>query len=199
MPTRSLPPRPSLAQLKIQANELHQEHRDGRPSAAARIAAHHPRSRASRRRPSSSTTLPLADAQLVVAREYGFDSWAQLKQRVELAEPVAAFQPHPRFDEALAALDAGDLERLRSLLAADPSLVHARDQSRAALSLLHRRDTAPSRCRQSRPRQARWHAPAPAADQPGSSRGCCARGECADARTRPTLGPNGGATTMGLS
>jgi ankyrin repeat protein len=34
--------------------------------------------------------------------------------------------PHPRFDEALAALDAGDVERLRGLLASDPSLVHAR-------------------------------------------------------------------------
>jgi ankyrin repeat protein len=34
--------------------------------------------------------------------------------------------PHPRFDEALAALDAGDVERLRHLLASDPSLVHAR-------------------------------------------------------------------------
>ena len=39
MPTRSLPPRPSLAQLKIQANELRQDHQDGRPAAAARIAA----------------------------------------------------------------------------------------------------------------------------------------------------------------
>ena len=76
MPTRSLPPRPSLAQLKIQANELRQEHRDGRPSAAARIAAHHPRFK-SGQPPEAvlASTLTLTDAQLVIAREYGFDSW----------------------------------------------------------------------------------------------------------------------------
>ncbi len=33
---------------------------------------------------------------------------------------------HPRFDEALALLDAGDAERLRELLADEPELVRAR-------------------------------------------------------------------------
>ena len=66
MPTRSLPPRPSLTQLKIQANELHQELRDGRPSAAARVAAHHPRFKGQRPEAVLETSLPLADAQLVV-------------------------------------------------------------------------------------------------------------------------------------
>ena len=126
MPTRSLPPRPNLAQLKKQANELHQEHRDGRPSAAARIAAHHPRFKGQTSEAVLGTTLPLADAQLVLAREYGFDSWARLKQHVELADAVARFRPHPRFDEAVAAMDAGDVDRLRRLLAADPALAHAR-------------------------------------------------------------------------
>jgi hypothetical protein len=68
----------------------------------------------------------LADAQLVVAREYGFDSWTGLKHHVEIRKRLAAFQPHPRFDEAVAAMDAGDLERLRSVLAAEPALVRAR-------------------------------------------------------------------------
>ncbi len=126
MPTRSLPPRPHLAQLKLQASELHQEHRDGRPSAAARIAAHHPRFKGQSAQAILDSSLALADAQLVVAREYGFDSWTKLKHHVELADAVAAFRPHPRFDEAVAAMDAGDVDRLRRLLAADPSLVHAR-------------------------------------------------------------------------
>ena len=39
---------------------------------------------------------------------------------------MAKFRPHPQFDEAVAALDVGDLERLRGLIASDPSLVHAR-------------------------------------------------------------------------
>ncbi len=126
MPARSLPPRPNLAQLKIQANELHQEHRAGRPSAAARIAAHHPRFRGQSLQTVLGTTLPLADAQLVIAREYGFDTWSQLKQRVDLGSRIDTIERHPRFDDALAALDAGNVEQLRDLLTSDPSLTHAR-------------------------------------------------------------------------
>jgi ankyrin repeat protein len=70
--------------------------------------------------------LPLADAQLVVAREYGFDTWPKLKQHVELADALAAFRPHPRFEDAVAALDDGDVDRLRRLVSAEPTLVHAR-------------------------------------------------------------------------
>lgn len=35
-------------------------------------------------------------------------------------------QPHPRFAEAVAKLDAGDVQGLRALLTAEPALVHAR-------------------------------------------------------------------------
>jgi hypothetical protein len=115
--TRSLPPRPNLDQLKRQAHELHRAHEAGDASARARVAAHYP---------AAPATLTLADAQLVIAREYGFKSWAKLKQRVEVVDALAGFTPHPRFNEALAALDAGDGGALRKLLAADPTLVHAR-------------------------------------------------------------------------
>jgi hypothetical protein len=124
--TRALPPRPDLAQLKIQAHELHQAHGEGQRSAAARIAAHHPRCKGQPLPAVLDRPLALADAQLVIAREYGFENWAQLKQRVELGSRIDEIEPHPRFDAALAALDAGDLERLRSLIASDPPLVHAR-------------------------------------------------------------------------
>ncbi len=70
--------------------------------------------------------LALADAQLVIAREYGFRNWGELKQRVEKAREIESLNRHPGFDAALAALDAGDVAGLRALLAADPSLVHAR-------------------------------------------------------------------------
>jgi hypothetical protein len=126
MPSRSLPSRPSLAQLKIQASELRRLHRDGKLSAAARIVAHHPRMKGQRPQAVLDRPLALADAQLVLAREYGFDTWAELKHRVAVGSRVAKFTPHPRFDEAVAALDAGDLERLRSLIWSDPALVHAR-------------------------------------------------------------------------
>lgn len=126
MPSRSLPARPSLAQLKLQAKELQRDHREGKPSAAARIAAHHPHLKGRSPRAVLGRPLALADAQLVLAREYGFESWAALKHRAEVGSRVTRFQPHPRFGEAVAALDAGDLGRLRSLLASEPALVHAR-------------------------------------------------------------------------
>ncbi|MFL5539684.1 MAG: hypothetical protein ACJ8J0_11865, partial [Longimicrobiaceae bacterium] len=43
MASRTLPARPSLAQLRTQARELLRDHRAGSAAAAGRIAAHHPR------------------------------------------------------------------------------------------------------------------------------------------------------------
>lgn len=126
MPTRDLPSRPSLTQLKLQAKELHRAHREGNRAAAARILAHHPRCARLAVEAVLDRPLTLADAQLVIAREYGFDSWALLKHRVELGDQLAKFTPHPRFSDALAALDAGDVERLRSLIVSDPALLAAR-------------------------------------------------------------------------
>ncbi len=126
MPTRTLPPRPSLRQLKIQANELHRAHLDRDVSAAGRIAAHHPEMKGWQPQAVLHKPLALADAQLVIAREYGFRNWAELKHRVEQARLIERFKPHPGFDAVLAALDDGDVDRLRALLAADPSLVQAR-------------------------------------------------------------------------
>jgi hypothetical protein len=194
VPTRSLPPRPSLAQLKIQANELQQEHRDRRPSAAARIAAHHPRFKGQLAQAVLDRPLPLADAQLVIAREYGFDTWPRLKHHVELADAVAAFESHPRFDEAVAAIDAGDVDRLRTLIAADGALVHARTNLDppfhyfTGATLLHHVAGNPDRGRLDGLRP-----PLPA-NIPDLARLLLEAGADVNART---LGPNGG-DTMGL-
>lgn len=125
MSTRSLPARPNLDQLKIQANELQHGHRDRARSVAARIIAHHPEMKALSPEDVLDRPLALADAQLVIAREYGFRSWAHLKHHVETIAELGQFTPHPRFAEAVAALDAGDIEKLRNLVTADPSLVRA--------------------------------------------------------------------------
>ena len=126
MPARNLPPRPDLAQLKRQANELLQLQRAKKASAVARIAANHPKFQS--RSPAEALVSPfvLADAQLVIAREYGFSSWAALKHDVEASRRVADFKLHPRFDEAVAAIVVGDVDRLRALLDAHPELVRAR-------------------------------------------------------------------------
>ena len=90
MPSRSLPPRPSLVQLKIQADELRRAHRQGELSAAARIVANHPRWKGLTLQAALDRPLALADAQIVLAREYGFDNWARLKRHVETARPGRA-------------------------------------------------------------------------------------------------------------
>src|SRR5262249_16053421 len=120
MSTKTLPERPSLAQLKLQAKELLTLHRDRRQVAAARIAAHHPRFEHASPKFVLDAAFKLADAQLVVAREYGYQSWGALKHFVEVGSQVAKLVPHPRFSEALAALESGDVARLTSLLNENP-------------------------------------------------------------------------------
>ena len=73
---RQLPPRPDLDQLKHQAKDLLKSHHAGEPAAIERIQQSHPRS-------STAASLRLSDAQLVIAREYGFESWPKLKAAVD--------------------------------------------------------------------------------------------------------------------
>ena len=187
MPTRSLPPRPDLDQLKLQARELRRAHAAGKASAAARIVAHHPRMKGQSLQAVLNRPLTLADAQLVLAREYGFESWAELKHRVEAGKRVAKFKPHPRFDEAVAAMDEGDIERLRGLIMSDPALIHARTNLEppyhyfTGATLLHHVAGNPDR------------APLPKNDVE-IARLLLESGADVNALT---LGPNGG-TTMGL-
>jgi ankyrin repeat protein len=126
MYSQPLPPRPSLAQLKRRAHELHTLYANGKQAAAARIIAHHPRFGSRSTQAALREVFALADAQLVVAREHGFQSWAALKYFVETKRRVARFKPHPGFGEAVEALVTGDLDRLRRLIASSPELVHAR-------------------------------------------------------------------------
>ena len=66
-----LPPYPSLESLQNQAKQLLQAHRGKHVDARRRVNSAHPRFTAA----DTSPALRLAEAQLVIAREYGFDSW----------------------------------------------------------------------------------------------------------------------------
>lgn len=124
--TRSLPEGANLDQLKREAKQLQTAHRDRNLSVAARIVGHHPRWKGRSFSAALDRSLPLTDAQLVLAREYGYWSWAELKRWLEVGPRVAQVEPHPRFAEALTAFDAGDTERLARSVAGDPTLLHAR-------------------------------------------------------------------------
>ena len=67
---RPLPPRPSLEFEHKEAKALLRRLRAGEPDSIARARTRHPALDLSKPR--------LADAQLVIAREYGFTSWPRL-------------------------------------------------------------------------------------------------------------------------
>jgi len=100
----SLPGRPDLAQLRRQARELQRAAAGGDPGALRRI-----------RQVSAETTL--SAAQLAMAREYGFASWAKLKDEAErrasapgtAQEAPAAAEPWPGLLAADGDDDADDL------------------------------------------------------------------------------------------
>ncbi|QUQ62577.1 ankyrin repeat domain-containing protein [Kutzneria sp. CA-103260] len=77
MPTVSLPDDPSLEHLRHQARALHRAVRAGDAEALARVH---------RSYGTVGESFPLATAQLVVAREYGFASWAKLRQHLDVID-----------------------------------------------------------------------------------------------------------------
>jgi len=114
---RDLPARPSLDSLRKQAKKLARDAAAGNADALARVHAQLPRA-----------TIPLTNrnAQLVIAREYGFAGWpdltAEVQQRLGGALEWAAAQ-------AKVAIHNQDQERLRTLLAEYPALVSWRDEN----------------------------------------------------------------------
>lgn len=89
-PRRELPPTPSIEQQKKLARELLDAARAGDPAALARFHASHQRFVADA---SSLPRLALHDAQLVIAREYGFASWPRLKAHIETARRARFTHP----------------------------------------------------------------------------------------------------------
>jgi len=84
-PTASrLPARPSLEQLRKQAKDLVRAYRAGDADAAARVRAIIPRPGEP-----ANADLILADAQFVLAREHGFQSWRALADHVESVNPAS--------------------------------------------------------------------------------------------------------------
>ena len=124
-PTRRMRENPDLDQLKRQAKELHEAYHSQQPDAVAEVSAYH--------RTASGATFALHDAQFVLARSYGFESWPKLKAAVD---GVTGKKLHE-------AVESGNLSAARTLLEGRPEIV---DQGRGELRALHtavvRRDLA---------------------------------------------------------
>src|SRR5262245_52425046 len=110
-PSKSLPARPSLDSLRKQAKKLARDVARSEADAIARARAH---------LPNVDPPLTQRNAQLVIAREYGFDGWQELTAEVSkrlgkgLEWAVA---------EAARAIHDDDIERLKQLLAEYPALL----------------------------------------------------------------------------
>src|SRR5215475_5615489 len=111
MTTSKLPARPSLESLRKQAKKLARGIAAGDAAAIARARAQLPKA-----------GLPLSqrDAQLVLAREYGFPSWKDLLKEVKqrLGRGLEWAVP-----EARRIIHDNDIEGLRQLLAEYPELL----------------------------------------------------------------------------
>ncbi len=104
-PTRSLPAKPNLLQLRKQAKQLLKSYKAGQTAAIQEVQRFE--------QTPNRETLSLADAQRILARAYGFSSWARLKQHVDGLN-VQAF---------CEAVQAGDIGRVQELAKARPELV----------------------------------------------------------------------------
>ncbi|HEU4509012.1 MAG TPA: hypothetical protein VFR78_12275, partial [Pyrinomonadaceae bacterium] len=113
-----LPARPSLEQLRKQAKELLQQLRNSDPSAHDRL-----------RKYKQNVSDPiLADAQFVVAREYGFESWPRLVHHIQASPEL---EHHRRIAEDLVAVynsaDATAATRLNDLFHSSLDVQQIRD------------------------------------------------------------------------
>jgi hypothetical protein len=115
---KALPYSPSLEHLKKQARALQSAHRKREPEAARLIQAHHPKLAGQNAEEIWNRPFSLADAQVVLARDYGFPSWPRLKWHVEQ-------QARPVRQHWVEAVIGGDLEGMRALLRADPTLTNS--------------------------------------------------------------------------
>ena len=106
-PSRALPARPDLDQQKKLAKELLAVFHNGDPESNRRIRRHLP----------DKPDITLADAQFVLAREYGFENWSALKAHIAEAsglEPVEQFRlavEHGRIDDVRRVLMQHDAAR----------------------------------------------------------------------------------------
>jgi ankyrin repeat protein len=113
--SRRLPMRPHLDVPKREARALLKQWRGAEVEALDRIRTAHPRFHVADDAAIAAGIFRLSDAQLVIAREYNFSSWPELKRRVEV---------HPLARSLELALRAGDCEQVLQILRDEPRLLH---------------------------------------------------------------------------
>ena len=103
-------------------------------SAEWRVKWNHPRFRDKGVEDVRAATLTIDDARDTVAREHHFADWRALVQFVDL---VRVDDNTVRFERAVEAVIAGNVDMLRDMLRESPSLIRARSSRRHRATLLH--------------------------------------------------------------
>jgi hypothetical protein len=80
-------------------------------------------------------TCRLADAQFVIARSHGFESWPKFVRHLEALQ--AQHSTDSLFEAAVDAIVSGDIASLERLLAEGPGLIQARSMREHGATLLH--------------------------------------------------------------
>ena len=113
--SRGLPAQPHLEVPKRQARALLEQWRAGRADAIERVVGRHPKFKDARAAAGAAAAARLADAQLVIAREYGFASWPEMKRRIEGNDAA---------HELLRAIHGDQRTAVVRILRAHPELLH---------------------------------------------------------------------------
>src|SRR5205085_8703851 len=113
--SRGLPKQPHLDVPKREARALLKERRAKLPEALDRIRRRHPKLHDAKDAAISTAKFLLNDAQLVVAREYGFSNWAEMKERITSNTVARLLQD---------AIHNDDRESVVRLLQSHPNLLH---------------------------------------------------------------------------
>src|SRR6266567_4901437 len=141
MPEKELPARPNLEQYKKQAKDLVRDCGARVADALARVRRHHPRF--ALKTDDSMGHVALSDAQLVIAREHGFESWPKFAGHIttlNLERSVAALDdPVNAFLRAACASreishSFGTLEEAELILARYPHVAKANIHTAAVLA-----------------------------------------------------------------
>ena len=114
MSARDLPAHPNLEQYRKQAKEFVKAAKAGDARALALMREHHPRLTHASDDELRRTKVSLADAQLIVARRHGFESWPKFAKHIETITSDSSSRVWTRAEDALV---NGDVPTLDALLA----------------------------------------------------------------------------------
>lgn len=103
----TLPEAANLRQIKIQAKELVRNFESNQASARELFTALHPKTLA-------SSKAKLSDAQLVIARSYGYESWPKLVADLESRQEISELQN---------AINQGNVEKVEAIIRKTPPII----------------------------------------------------------------------------